>query len=313
MNITFSRFSEYFIAVAKTGSLRKAADQLYISVSAIHRQIALAEEEFGIVLFERLPSGLKLTLAGELLYADLLKWQKEFHQTCIRFDEIQGLSRGSIELGLIAALSDGFVLDSLQYMYENYPWINFNIQIQESDTVSKMIMDAEVDFGILLNPKSHNQLEVMSFVEIPVGFVMAKSHPLAQAEKIYFSDTLYFKHLIPCAPLIIHDYVYSLYKHHQFMPQQKLECNDIRMITSLAERNLGIGVLSYIDALPYLERDELVFKPIIEKGMHPLTLALCVAPKRQISRISQIMMNHLIDQMEDLKIKLQQLNASCTA
>ena len=85
------------------------------------------------------------------------------------------------------------------------------------------------------------------------------------------------------------------------MPQQKLECNDIRMITSLAERNLGIGVLSYIDALPYLERDELVFKPIIEKGMHPLTLALCVAPKRQISRISQIMMNHLIDQMEDLK------------
>ena len=60
------------------------------------------------------------------------------------------------------------------------------------------------------------------------------------------------------------------------MPQQKLECNDIRMITSLAERNLGIGVLSYIDALPYLERDELVFKPIIEKGMHPLTLALCV-------------------------------------
>lgn len=85
MNITFSRFSEYFIAVAKTGSLRKAADQLYISVSAIHRQIALAEEEFGIVLFERLPSGLKLTLAGELLYADLLKWQKEFQQTCIRF------------------------------------------------------------------------------------------------------------------------------------------------------------------------------------------------------------------------------------
>ena len=111
---------------------------------------------------------------------------KEFQQTCVRFDEIQGLSRGSIELGLIAALSDGFVLDSLQYMYENYPWINFNIQIQESDTVSKMIMDAEVDFGILLNPKSHNQLEVMSFVEIPVGFVMAKSHPLAQAEKSIF-------------------------------------------------------------------------------------------------------------------------------
>lgn len=163
MNITFSRFSEYFIAVAKTGSMRKAADQLYISVSAIHRQIALAEEELGIVLFERLSHGLKLTLAGELLYSDLIKWQKEFQLTRIRFDEIQGLSRGSIELGLISALNDGFVLNSIQYMHKNYPWINFNIHVQDNETVSKMIIDTEIDFGFLLNPKSHNHLEVVSF------------------------------------------------------------------------------------------------------------------------------------------------------
>ncbi|PWF33505.1 LysR family transcriptional regulator, partial [Yersinia pestis] len=118
MNTPFSRFSEYFIAVAKTGSLRKAADQLFISVSAVHRQIALAEEELGIMLFERLPNGLKLTLAGELLYADVIKWQKEFQQTRIRFDEIQGLTRGTIEFGLISALNDGFVMQSVQYMYE---------------------------------------------------------------------------------------------------------------------------------------------------------------------------------------------------
>lgn len=74
VNTPFSRFSEYFIAVAQTGSLRKAAEQLFISVSAVHRQIVLAEQELGIQLFERLNHGLRLTLAGELLYADLLKW-----------------------------------------------------------------------------------------------------------------------------------------------------------------------------------------------------------------------------------------------
>ena len=63
------------MAVARTGSLRTAAEQLFISVSAVHRQIVLAEEELGVALFERLPQGLKLTLAGELLYADLLTWQ----------------------------------------------------------------------------------------------------------------------------------------------------------------------------------------------------------------------------------------------
>ena len=114
MSITFSRFSEYFMAVARTGSLRKAAEQLFISVSAVHRQIILAEEELGVALFERLPQGLKLTLAGELLYADLLKWQKEYQLTRIRFDEIQGLSRGNIEMGFISALNDGFVVDCIQ-------------------------------------------------------------------------------------------------------------------------------------------------------------------------------------------------------
>ena len=41
-----------------------------------------------------------------MLYADLLKWQKEYKLTRIRFDEIQGLSRGNIEMGFIAALND---------------------------------------------------------------------------------------------------------------------------------------------------------------------------------------------------------------
>jgi len=50
-----------------------------------------------------------------------------------------------------------------------------------------------------------------------------------------------------------------------------------------------------------------IFKPISEKGLHPLTIALCVAPKRQISRVSQLMIKHIIEQMEALKSKVQQL------
>lgn len=64
----FSRFAHYFIAVARCGSLRRAAEQLHISASAINRQILQAEEAFGTPLFERLPEGLRMTTAGELLY-----------------------------------------------------------------------------------------------------------------------------------------------------------------------------------------------------------------------------------------------------
>ena len=304
MNTVFSRFAEYFMAVAKSGSLRKAADHLFISVSAVHRQIALAEEELGIELFERLPNGLKLTLAGEMLYADLLKWHKEFQQTCTRFDEIRGLKRGSIEFGLISALSESFVMHSLQHMYAQYPWINFNIRLADSEVIARNIMDTELDFGLILNPKAHHQLEVLHFLELPLGFVLSKQHRLAQQQQLFFSDTLEDNHFIPAEPLIIHDYVQALYKHHQFNPVRKTESNDIRLINSMIKANSGIAILSYLDVLPELQREELLFKPILEKGIRPLTIALCVAPKRQLSRASQLMIKHLIEQMELLKTQL---------
>lgn len=304
MNLPFSRFAEYFIAVAKTGSLRKAADQLYISVSAVHRQIVLAEEQLGVALFERLPSGLKLTLAGELLYADLLGWQKDFQLTQKRLNEIQGLQRGSIDFGMISALSESFVSAVIQSIHQQYSWINFNIRVLDSESVADLVINAELDFGLILNPKHQHQLHISAFIEMPLGFVIPKQNPLAHKDKIYFSDTLEFNHIIPAEPLIIHDHVTTLYKKHDFNPLHKIECNDIRMMISLLRQNLGIGIMSYLDVYPLIESGEFEFRAINEQGLHPITLALCVAPKRQLSRISQIMMNQIVEEMEALKLRM---------
>ena len=61
-----SRKLQYLDEIARSGSIRKAADRLNVSSSAINRQILALEEEFGVPLCERLPRGLRLTAAGEL-------------------------------------------------------------------------------------------------------------------------------------------------------------------------------------------------------------------------------------------------------
>ncbi|EXB48899.1 LysR family transcriptional regulator [Acinetobacter sp. 1000160] len=304
MAMPFSRFADYFIAVAKTGSLRKAADQLFISVSAVHRQIVLAEEELGVALFERLPNGLKLTLAGELLYADLRSWQKEFQATQKRLNEIQGLQRGSIDFGMIAALSESFVSTVMQSIAQQYPWINFKLRVLDSERIADLVINAELDFGLILNPKYQHQLQISAFIEMPLGFVIPKQHALAHKEKIYFSDTLEFNHIVAAEPLIIHDHVHALYKKHDFNPAHTIECNDIRMMVSLLKQNLGISIMSYLDAAPYIENGPFEFRTINDQDLHPITVALCTAPKRQLSRIAQIMMNHIIIEMEALKSRM---------
>ena len=57
----------YFYEVAAFGSVRVAAEKLFVAQSAVSRQIALLEDELGVPVFERHARGMALTAAGELL------------------------------------------------------------------------------------------------------------------------------------------------------------------------------------------------------------------------------------------------------
>ena len=64
------RHLETMIITAEAGSFRKAAERMYVTPSAVIKQIDALEEEVGTVLFERTSRGLQLTAAGHSLYTD---------------------------------------------------------------------------------------------------------------------------------------------------------------------------------------------------------------------------------------------------
>ena len=55
----------YFLAVARGGSVRAAAERLGVNHSTVLRRVAQLEERLGAHMFEKLPSGYRLTAAGE--------------------------------------------------------------------------------------------------------------------------------------------------------------------------------------------------------------------------------------------------------
>ncbi|RJG02592.1 transcriptional regulator GcvA [Noviherbaspirillum sedimenti] len=60
-----------FEAVARLGSFTKAAEELYVSQSAVSRQISLIEEYLGVKLFEREQRGVTLTAIGHAYQQDI--------------------------------------------------------------------------------------------------------------------------------------------------------------------------------------------------------------------------------------------------
>ncbi|WBW59655.1 LysR family hpxDE operon transcriptional regulator HpxR [Klebsiella electrica] len=297
----FSRFALYFAEVARSGSLRRAAEKLHISASAINRQILQAEEELGTPLFERLPEGLRMTTAGELLYDNLLRWQKEFRLTRQKFDELQGLKRGTVSVGMVQALAEGSFAAALADIISTWDWLELVLQVADSHTVSEKVRQADLDFGLILDPEGQAGLSVLAFVELEMGIVMRPDNPLANAPALSLGELSQQRHIVPGAPLMIHERVGMLYRHYDFSPANSIRCNDIRLIKSLALKGSGVTVLSLLDVLDEVKSGQLAFIPLRNKLLRPLTLALCTAPSRQLSRPAQMAIQKLTAVMEEMQ------------
>lgn len=91
----------YFVEAASCGSFTKAAHNLYVSQPGLSKQIALVEKEIGVPLFLRANRSVKLTPAGEYLYAQL-------RDILSATDHVLERTR-TIGLGLTGSLSIGYL------------------------------------------------------------------------------------------------------------------------------------------------------------------------------------------------------------
>jgi DNA-binding transcriptional LysR family regulator len=292
--VPFSRFAGYFLEVARQGSLRRAAEVLHVSASAIDRQILRAEELLETALFERLPAGLKLTAAGELMLDDLRRWRKEHVRTLERLDELKGLKRGHVRIALIEALGDGMLVRILTEVEKEHAYLTFDLRVLENRVVGEQVSAAEVDFGLLLDPVASPSLEIRAAATIPIGMAMPVNHPLAGRSRVSLGDALIYRQLLPAAPLIVHDLARTLYARHRVDSGQIIACNNVRMMRSLIRSDVGIGILSLLDVASDVEERRLAFVPLQGKQVRPLTLALCVAPRRQLSPAAQLVIQRLM-------------------
>src|SRR5579871_5891995 len=98
----------YFLAIARGGSVRAAAERLGVNHSTVLRRIAQLEERLGVHMFEKLPSGYRLTGAGEevLEFADQMEASSRQLETRVfgRDEGVSGLLRVTVPPPLASRL-----------------------------------------------------------------------------------------------------------------------------------------------------------------------------------------------------------------
>ncbi|ATJ91604.1 LysR family transcriptional regulator [Acetobacter tropicalis] len=289
----FSRFLRYFMAVAQHGSIRKASDELHIAASAIDRQILQGEKMLGTLLFERLPTGLRLTTAGELLLTSCRRWTRDMSALTTQIDNLKGLRQGSADIVIPDALTKGFIPTVLGKLRESHPGITVNIHVRASRDMGEILVNGDADFALMFNPGHMRELYVRAHKEIPLGFITLPDHPVAAMDEAYFSLCAEYPVVVPAPPLALWRPLELLEAETGMKIQAIARADNIQMIKSLVSEGVGIGILSYLDAYDEIQKGQLAFVPLRNKKLSPITLALCVDRSRQLSMAARLIISEV--------------------
>src|ERR1700759_4939654 len=140
----------YFLAVARGGSVRAAAERLGVNHATVLRRIAQLEERLGVHMFEKLPSGYRLTAAGEevLEFADQM--EASSHQLETRVFGRDQSARGLLRVTLPPFLATHLLMPDLADFARLHPDIEMevlstgevaNLTSREADVAIRIVGD----------------------------------------------------------------------------------------------------------------------------------------------------------------------------
>ena len=176
-----------FETIARLGSFQKAADELKYVQSTVTMQIQKLESDLGVKLFER-GRKIQLTEAGRVFFekADLLLKDLEYVQNSM--NEWFNGETGKIKIGAIEPMAIYRMPKILAPFCAEYPKVQMSIEITNTNALTQMIKDCELDLAICNTPELDPNLTFEPLLTEDVSVLMPSNHPLSQKQEIYLAD-----------------------------------------------------------------------------------------------------------------------------
>ena len=176
------RSLEVFLAVVETGSMRAAAERLYISQPSVSGVVADLEEEFGVRLFERMGKRLSITQEGERL-AGYARRMLSLNGEISRQMRTSG-SRLPLRIGASVTVGSS-VLPRLVRQLEGTPPYVF---VGNTGVVEQKLLRNELDVALVEGQVKSEDLLVTPVIQDRLALICTAEHPLAGRQLVRLSD-----------------------------------------------------------------------------------------------------------------------------
>ena len=154
---------KYFLSVAETGLVTKAAEQLHMTQSPLSQQILALERELGVRLFRRTKKHMELTEAGQVLRRraeQILSLQlsalAEVRETAVGM-------KGKLRLGLIPSSGRLWLPSFIRQFHEIYPLITFDLRQGSTEYILELMRHHQIDLGFVRLPVDDSLYRTIKF------------------------------------------------------------------------------------------------------------------------------------------------------
>jgi DNA-binding transcriptional LysR family regulator len=249
--LVFRNF-EYFIAIAASGSLTKAAEQLYVSQPSLSQYLKRLESSLGVELFDHNTSPLRLTYIGERYY-QYVKQVKQLDENVQKeFQDIENQTSGKLRLGIALWRGASLLPDIFPAFHQKYPDIRLVLTEGRSVQLEAALMNDKIDIAVINIPRTLNygKLTCEIICEEQILLAAPTQHPYVQkllqdcriisGHPVAPLDILQHMPLIPTksGQNLTHEVMYALGKHH-IEPDILLETGNLTTAINLVSQGMG--------------------------------------------------------------------------
>lgn len=160
-----------FLAVVDCGSLGRAALVMNMTQPSLSRRIRELETRLGSPLFERHSKGMALTAAGETLldHARLLAFEMEQAENALA--ELNGMQRGKLRLGAVAAVCRDAVPRALAAMAREFPDISIDLFEAPDGELAEALLERRLDLVVASGMLEDDDIEAVGDFPLTDRFV----------------------------------------------------------------------------------------------------------------------------------------------
>ena len=179
----------YFQSVVKLGSFTAAAEEHFISQSAISQQIKALEEELGTVLLERRKRSFSLTPAGEYFYKKSLVLAADYDNLCRELKRISGFGGKCLRIGVLKGYGGSEFHNAVSIFASKYPDITVEVVHGNHDALYAQLRNDELDIVLNDQRRAFSDEYINIVLDIREYYAgISLNSPLAQLEDAEISD-----------------------------------------------------------------------------------------------------------------------------